>query len=133
MGLGVKLLLDTHTILWMAAAPAKLSHPACVQLAETGNKRFVSAISVLELSIKHRVGKLPEAATLLADLEDMLARLAAKELPITSAEANLAGSLPWENRDPFDRILAAQAIRQNLVLVSADIAFDSIGGVNRLW
>ncbi|MDR1441897.1 MAG: type II toxin-antitoxin system VapC family toxin [Bifidobacteriaceae bacterium] len=129
----MRLLLDTHVIVWMAAEPTKLSGAARERLADPVNQRFVSAISVLEMSIKHRVGKLPEVAPLLAGLDDMFARLAAKELPITFAEANLAGGLTWENRDPFDRLLAAQAIRQSLVLVSGDEAFSAIADVNRLW
>lgn len=93
---------------------------------------FASAVSAYEISIKYRLGKLPSAGRLAADFETEIERQGIAELPLTVAQARLAGQLAGENRDPFDRMLAAQAIVENLVLISNDTALDQFG-VHRLW
>jgi PIN domain nuclease of toxin-antitoxin system len=117
----------------MAMDPAKLGAGARSLVLDAEVSRLVSAASILELGIKHRLGELAQAAPVLADLPQAFAGWAARELPMTAAQAALAGALDWEHRDPFDRILAAQAIMEGAVLVSKDTAFDTAPGLRRVW
>lgn len=129
----MKLLLDTHVLLWALGEPRKLSPRAHDSLTESLNEVFVSCVSLFEISTKHRLGKLPAAPILLDDLDWTLARLSARALVLEPAEAILAGSLPSPHRDPFDRLLAAQAQSQGMVLVTSDVAFQSFGRLTTLW
>jgi PIN domain nuclease of toxin-antitoxin system len=113
--------------------PSQLGAGARDLVMDPEVSRLVSAASVLELAIKHHLGKLPQAAPVLADLPQAFVGWAARELPLTAAQGALAGGMDWEHRDPFDRILAAQAIMEGALLVSKDVAFDSAPGVRRIW
>ena len=93
---------------------------------------MISAATAWEIATKFRLGKLPEAQELVADIPGYMAKQTFIELPITLEHALRAGSLPGPIRDPFDRILIAQAIIDDLVLVSNESAFDNYG-VRRLW
>ena len=99
---------------------------------EAGGTVWFSPASAYEIALKHRLGRLPEARTLLASFETMLVGAGWQELPILSAHMQTAGTLPLDHRDPFDRILAAQALTDGLTLVSRDAALDQFG-VRRLW
>lgn len=92
----------------------------------------MSAASAWEIATKHRLGKLPSAAALVADIGGAIAAQGFAELPISLAHAERAGALPGPHRDPFDRMLIAQAMLDDLVLVSNDTAFDAYGA-RRLW
>lgn len=129
MGRGVKLLLDTHVLLWSLRDPARLSAEASALIREPSNELVVSAATAWEIATKHRIGKFPDAAPLLLAYFDYLNRLGAVELAISSRHALVAGQLDWDYRDPFDRVLAAQCLLESLTLVTADAAFQSLDGV----
>jgi PIN domain nuclease of toxin-antitoxin system len=128
----VRLLLDTHALLWWLAGDTSLSGKARAAIADDNNAVFVSAASVWEIATKHRLGKLPEIAAIAADLEGAVADQGFAALPITLSHGRLAGALPGPHRDPFDRMLIAQATLDHLVLVSNERPFDAYG-VGRLW
>jgi PIN domain nuclease of toxin-antitoxin system len=128
----VKLLLDTHAIIWWLAGIEDLSQPARDAIADGSNHVHVSAASAWEIATKYRIGKLPQASILVHDFEAMVASQGFAALPISLRHATLAGSLEGAHRDPFDRMLIAQALADDLTLVSNERLFDSFG-VLRLW
>ena len=128
----MQLLLDTHALLWWLADDPALSKRARTAIANTDNLVIVSAASAWEIATKVRLGKLPTAADLAADFDGHLDRQGFQVLPISSEHAIRAGLLPGEHKDPFDRMLIAQAQAENLALVSNEAAFDSYG-VRRIW
>jgi PIN domain nuclease of toxin-antitoxin system len=128
----VRLLLDTHALLWWLAGDERLSRPARDAIGEAANEVFVSAASAWEITTKYRIGKLPTATHLASDIDAVLRSQGFQALPITIPHAQLAGMLPGPHRDPFDRMLVAQAQAERLVLVSNEEVFDRYGVV-RLW
>lgn len=128
-----ELLVDTHVLLWALTEPQKLTSAADEALADPETVIWVSAATAWEIATKVRIGKLPGAESLVLDYPRHLATWYATQLPIDSADSLLAGSMVWEHRDPFDRMIVAQAIRRGLPLVSADKVFDGLPGVDRLW
>lgn len=129
----MELLVDTHVLIWGMAQPDRLSTAAAEALADPDVAVLVSAASAWELATKVRIGKLPGGESLVLDYARNLERWLARELPVSSADALLAGTLSWTHRDPFDRMLAAQALRRGCALVSSDRVFDQVGGVHRIW
>ena len=125
--------MDTHTVLWATTQPSLLSPTAEAVLTDQTNEVLVSAVVAWELSIKYHLGKLPEAAPLIADFPTVVSSLAARVLAVEPQHGVLAGSLSWPHRDPFDRMLAAQATTEAALLVGRDEAFDSLPGLRRLW
>ena len=101
-------------------------------IAELKNEGFVSTVSIWEAATQYRSGKLPEAAPLVNDPSRILSLLHLRPLPLQLDHARLAGSIVSPHKDPFDRMLAAQAILNGLTLVSSDKVFDSML-VTRLW
>lgn len=136
MGAGpatVRLLLDTHTLLWALAEPHKLS-PLAAQLIRTpSNDVFVSAASAWEMSTKYRLGKLDHAQPIVMAYATHLRTLRAEELPIRGSHALKASDFDVAHRDPFDRMLAAQATLEGLTLLTADPAFALFLGVQTAW
>ena len=128
----MRLLLDTHAFLWWLAGSPRLSQAARRAIEDEANDVLVSAASAWEITTKHRLGKLPEADQVALDVSGTIASQSFDELPISVDEAGRAGALPGPLRDPFDRMLIAQALGQDLVLVSIETRFDSYG-VRRLW
>lgn len=128
----MRLLLDTHALIWWALDLDRLGRTAHAALLDEKNTVFVSAASAFEMATKHRIGKLPAAARLLGDLPGYLAAQAFEALPITLDHALRAGRLPGPHRDPFDRMLVAQAHAEGLAVVSGDAVFD-VYGVARVW
>ncbi len=126
------LLLDTHALLWWLAGDDALSASARAAITDESNAVFVSAASLWEITTKHRLGKLFVAAAILSDLSGAVADQGFIGLPISLRHGQRAGGLPGPHRDPFDRMLIAQAILDNLVLVSNERPFDAYG-VGRLW
>ena len=118
-----RLLLDTHVVLWALAVPAKLTRPARVALEEAENEVFVSVVSGWEIAIKRALGKL-EAPD---DLEAAIRMQGFEPLLMTFHHAAQAGSLPPHHRDPFDRMLVAQAQAEGLVLVTRDTDIPRYG------
>ncbi len=128
----MRLLIDTHALLWWLAGDEALSLAARAAIADDSNDVFVSAASVWEIATKHRIGKLPGVAAIVADIDAVLSDQNFMGLPISIRHGQAGGALPGPHRDPFDRMLIAQAITENLVLVSNELAFDAYG-VRRLW
>ncbi len=128
----MRLLLDTHAFLWWLAGSQRLPQSARRAIEDGANEKFVSAASAWEITTKHRLGKLPSAEAVALDVASAIASQGFAELPITVNEAARAGALPGPHRDPFDRMLIAQALLGNLVLVSNESLFDRYG-VRRLW
>lgn len=126
-------LLDTHTFLWATYEVAKLSDPAKMAMNDKNTQKFVSAASAYEIMNKYRLKKIPDFAYVADNYFEVVRALGAFELPINSRHAHLAGKLEWSNRDPFDRLLAAQAFTEKLALITSDRAFDSLFWLNVLW
>lgn len=129
----MRVLLDTHTVIWALVDPQRLGSHAAAVLRARDSTVVVSAVSAWELSTKVRIGKLPGAERIVDSYGEYLDRLGAVELPVTRRHALLAGSMRWDHRDPFDRMLAAQAIVEDLPLLTADGAFSSLAGVQVRW
>ena len=129
----MKLLLDTHALLWALAEPEKLSGPATRALQDAQNEVWTSAVSIFEVATKVRLGKLPVPGPLLKQWEWTLSRLGSKLLPLSGAHAVRAGALEIAHKDPFDRLLAAQALEENLHLVSCDAVFRHFADLLVLW
>jgi len=115
----VNILLDTHTLLWLLSEPATLDAEVLDQLADPATSVWVSAASAWEIAIKTRLGRL-DGATLLATWANQLEAMRVEDLPINSDDAIFAGRLPWDHRDPFDRVIVAQALRRNLTVATRD-------------
>lgn len=128
----MRLLLDTHTLLWWLDGDRRMSKRARTLVGRDVNEVFVSAASAWEITTKWRLGKLPGAADVAADVAAAVASQVFLPLSISLAHAQLAGQLTTTHRDPFDRMLAAQALVEGLPIVSNDEAFD-LFGVIRLW
>jgi PIN domain nuclease of toxin-antitoxin system len=126
-------LLDTHTLLWAAQEDHKLGAAARAAIEPLDNRLFASAISAFEIGNKYRLGKLPGYSHVVENYVEILHRLGAAELPMTTAHAAFASRIDWPHRDPFDRILAAQSVLENLVLISNDAAFSGLPWLEVLW
>jgi PIN domain nuclease of toxin-antitoxin system len=128
----VRLLLDTHALIWWLAGDRQLRSPAREAIGDAGNAVYVSAVSAWEVTTKARLGKLPRAKSLAQDFSDQIKQQGFLTLDISVEHAQRAGNLPGRHKDPFDRMLIAQAQAENLVLVSNEAVFDRYG-VTRLW
>jgi PIN domain nuclease of toxin-antitoxin system len=126
------LLLDTHAFLWWIAGDPALSQAARTAIGDESNAVFVSAASAWEIATKFRIGKLPGVAAVAGDLSAVLGAQGFVPLPVTFAHGQAAGALPGPLKDPFDRMLIAQAMLDRMVLVSNEQGFDMYG-VRRLW
>lgn len=113
------LLLDTHVLLWWLADDPALTNAARQAIADPANDVLVSAATVWEIGIKRELGKLEAPATLLDAIDDS----GFGALPITAVDADVAARLPTHHRDPFDRMVIAQAERIGATIVSRDAAF----------
>lgn len=128
-----RLLLDTHALLWALVAPDHLPGPVAASVADPRTDLLVSAASAWEIATKHRLGKLDQATAVVSGYPDHLARLRATELPITSHHASIAGGLRWDHRDPFDRMIVAQAMTESLTVVTADRVLLDFPGIRAVW
>lgn len=129
----MRLLLDTNVFLWALAEPKKLSTKARNAISKLENSVYVSPVTAYELSYKHHQGKLPSGAAIVASFGRQVAHLYATELTVSAPHALAAGQLEWEHKDPFDRILAAQAMVEGLTLVTADQDLQALAPVTTLW
>ena len=123
----MKLLLDTHIFVWAATGDRRLPPDAATLIVDPANTRTLSAASVWEMSIKAASGQWAEVTPMLDDLDEALDDLQTGQLPIDTPAAVAAGRLDWEHRDPFDRMLAAQATLGGFFLLTVDRAFDRAG------
>jgi len=128
----MRILLDTHALLWWLDGDKRLGKRARAAIADERTTVLVSAASAWEITTKARLGKLPGAVEVAADVSACLRSQRFDALEITLAHAQRAGALPGAHRDPFDRMLIAQAQAENLPLVSNDEIFDRFGVV-RIW
>jgi PIN domain nuclease of toxin-antitoxin system len=116
------MLLDTHIFLWWLFDAPELPTGLKEQLSDSRQPALVSAVSVWEISTKYRLGKLPEAASVAKNVPLWIERAGFRPLAVTPEHAQLAGNWDMEHRDPFDRMLAAQAKLEKLPIASVDQA-----------
>ncbi|MGP0021400.1 MAG: type II toxin-antitoxin system VapC family toxin [Candidatus Sulfotelmatobacter sp.] len=128
----MRFLLDTHTLLWCLNDSGSLSPRARKLIEDGSNELLVSAVSGWEIATKVRLGKLPTGEELVGQLDYYIGQLGCDALPISLDHAVRAGGLPGEHRDPFDRMLIAQAQIENLKIISNDRIFDEYH-VPRVW
>jgi PIN domain nuclease of toxin-antitoxin system len=123
----VRLLLDTHVVVWWFLGDRRFPAATRALVDADDNTVFVSAASAWEITTKHRLGKMPEAANLVGNLFSFMAQCDFHPLPITVEHGHRAGLLPGAHKDPFDRMLAAQAIVEDMGLVTVDTALAGLG------
>lgn len=128
----MRALLDTHALLWWLAGDKKLSAAARAVIQDESNEILVSAATAWEISTKVRLGKLPGAAAIVTDLADHTLTQGFIHLDVSFAHGVRAGLLPGPHRDPFDRMLIAQAQAEDVALMSNETVFDAYG-VRRIW
>jgi PIN domain nuclease of toxin-antitoxin system len=128
----VRLLLDTHTLIWAVDDPSKLSGPATTALQDPANELLLSAATVWELAIKIGQKKLALSVPYRQWMDRAIADLELTLLPITVEYAEKQAGLPSHHKDPFDRLIIAQALVDGIPVVCADPAFDAYG-VTRIW
>lgn len=128
----MRLLLDTHALLWFLNNDPKLTNLAKTAIEDPSNTRWLSPISLVEIALKVRLGKLilhrPFASLFPAELTANDIHL----LPLETTHIEPLTTMPLHHRDPFDRLIAAAALTEGLTVVSADPAFDAYG-LTRLW
>lgn len=128
----MRYLLDAHTLLWSQDDTTKLSATAMAELTDPSHDRLLSIVTIWEIGIKVAVGKLPLSKPFRQWIETAIADLVLIDLPITLDHVEQQSGLPFHHRDPFDRLLAAQALVENIPLISVDTIFDAYG-VTRIW
>ena len=128
----MKVLLDTHALLWWLAGDRRLPTFARAVLADENSTVYVSAASAWEIATKVRLGKLAGAASVAENLGGILVEQGMTPLDVTVEQALRAGRLPGPHRDPFDRMLIAQAQALDVPLMSNEALFDRYG-VRRIW
>jgi PIN domain nuclease of toxin-antitoxin system len=128
----VRVLLDTHTFLWWLDGNPRLPRKLRAVIGAADNQILVSAASVWEITTKARIGKLPGATEVAEDVPACVLAQGFTGLAITVGHAQRAGTLPGPHRDPFDRMLIAQAQAEGLPVASNEEVFDAYG-VTRLW
>jgi PIN domain nuclease of toxin-antitoxin system len=128
----VKLLLDSHTLIWAVDNPAHLGPQAVVELQNPANQLLISAATVWELAIKVGQGKLTLTLPYRQWMTKAITDLGLALLPITVEYADVQAALPRHHGDPFDRLMVAQSIVDGLPLISADPQLDAYG-ITRLW
>jgi PIN domain nuclease of toxin-antitoxin system len=128
----VRLLLDTHTLFWSVEAPSKLSGAAIAAMQDPANDRLLSAATIWELAIKVGQGKIALSIPYRQWMTTAITDLKLNIVPITVEYAERLATLPVHHKDPFDRLMIAQALVGTIPIVSADAAFDFYG-VIRIW
>ena len=128
----MRLLLDTHALIWLFEGNPRLSATAREAIDDPRAEVHVSAVSALEITTKYRIGKLPGARQLVERFVPLMTTYGFHALPISLEHAHAAGLLIGSHRDPFDRLLIAQALTDDLTLVSNEVLFDTFA-VARRW
>jgi PIN domain nuclease of toxin-antitoxin system len=123
--MGMSYIIDTHIFLWWLFDDQKLDTACRDIIRNPAHRIFVSSASAWEIATKYRIGKLPEAKQLVEQYSQILHQAKFIELAITSAHALRAGSLPIDHRDPFDRMIMAQAELESLPVITYDKAFQT--------
>jgi PIN domain nuclease of toxin-antitoxin system len=128
----VKVLLDTHALLWFVLGDPRMSVVAKGSIESFDNQILVSAASAWEVTTKVRIGKLPEAGKFAVEFRERIRAFGFQELSVTVEHGQRAGLLPGTHKDPFDRMLIAQTLTENLEIVSNEEIFDRYL-VRRIW
>jgi PIN domain nuclease of toxin-antitoxin system len=123
----LSLLLDTHTLAWWFHGSPKFPVQVRERIERHDGPVYASAVSAFEMAQKHRVGKWPEVAPLMEGFDRLTILAGMQILPLTPRHAIRAGLFPAPHRDPFDRLIAAQAIVEGLLIVSRDKEFEAFG------
>ncbi|MDR1359205.1 MAG: type II toxin-antitoxin system VapC family toxin [Coriobacteriales bacterium] len=126
-------LLDSCALLWAAKKPSGLGSLARSIIEDPTTRLFLSSISAYELAYKHRLGKLGAYGFIVENYREVVGKLGVFDLPVTLAHAYLAGQMDWPHPDPFDRVIAAQAALENLVLITSDTALSSNPRLETIW
>ena len=126
------LLLDTHALIWWMTNSPSLPDTVRRLMLDKRNTIVVSAASAWEMATKVRLGRLPASSDITRNFQEYLSQSGFESLPISAEHGIRAGLLPGPQRDPFDRMLIAQAQAENLTIVSNELAFDSYG-IRRAW
>ncbi len=121
--MGMSYLIDTHILLWWIFNDPKLNNDCRDIIRNPDNIIIVSSVSAWEIATKYRIGKLPEAKQIVEQYSQILRQAKFSELEIATNHALRAGSLPIAHRDPFDRMIMAQAEIENLPVITYDAAF----------
>lgn len=129
----MKLLLDTQCFLWWFAQPDRLNEEAIAHIADETNELWFSVASIWEVGIKVALGKLPLPEPINTYISTRMIQLDVRSLEITALHALRAAALPLHHRDPFDRMLIAQAQIEEMALVSADSMFKQYSDISLLW
>ena len=127
----MRYLLDTHALIWWMTRDRKLPPSVRDLMADRTNAIFCSAVSAYEISLKVWLGKLEISPSLLEHFGREIGKDDFVELPLTAAHASEAGLLETDHRDPFDRMLMAQAVVEDLTIISVEARFDAL--VRRFW
>ena len=128
----MRVLLDTHVLIWWVYDAPELNRTSRELLENNANSGVISAASAWEMAIKYQLGRLPHAADLVTNFSGLMEIVDFEMLPISAEHGVRAGLLPMHHKDPFDRVLIAQAQAESMPIVSNDTIFDSYG-VRRLW
>ncbi|MTJ12893.1 type II toxin-antitoxin system VapC family toxin [Anabaena sp. UHCC 0187] len=129
----MKLLLDTQCFLWWFAQPERLNEEVISHIADESNELWLSVASVWEMGIKVAIGKLPLPEPLDSYISSRMMKLGAKSLEITTSHALRTVVLPLHHRDPFDRMIIAQAQMESMMLVTADSMFKEYQDTVIIW
>jgi PIN domain nuclease of toxin-antitoxin system len=128
----MRVLIDTHALLWAVDSPAELGAAATVALSDPANELLLSAATIWKIAIKVGLKKLTLAIPYKLWMTRAIADLGLSILPITVENADIQAGLASHHRDPFDRLIIAQAILDSLPIVTVDAVFDAYG-VTRIW
>lgn len=128
----MEIVLDTHTLIWFLSADAQLSETARLAIESPSNTVYVSYASLWELTIKHSLGKLILQQPLEYIINTILPENTIVTYHLNNSHLLTLQTLPYHHRDPFDRMIAAQVLTDNKILLSKDTMFDSYG-INRIW
>ncbi len=128
----MRALFDTHTLIWWFSDDSLLPPTVRQIIADTDNTLLVSAASAWELAIKYKLGKLRKVADLVSDFSGRIEQEGFQSLPISAEHGIRAGLLPGRHKDPFDRMLIAQAQSEDVPILSNEAVFEAFG-VRRLW
>lgn len=127
-----RFLTDTHTLVWWWNEDKRLSTAARTALADRANPVFSSCVCAWEIANKVRIGKLPEMAAFISDYDALVADAGFQHFDLRHDHALHAGLLAGEHRDPFDRLIAAQALTDDLTIITRDVEFSAFG-CKTLW
>ncbi len=128
----MRVLFDTHALAWWLLDDIRLSVKVRTLIIDPDCEVWVSAVSAFEIATKYRIGKWPEAGAIANNFEAAVTTENFRVLDLTAAHAKMAGLMAGEHRDPFDRLIAAQAMVEKLPVATGDPAFKAFGRGNHV-